>query len=72
MADPRKERTSADVTPDDGPRKGSPRETHASRTEGTNRDYDESGESRNQGHSHPREEREGDEGTAGGVGGGGG
>lgn len=24
---------------------------------GTNRDFDESGESRNQGHGHPREER---------------
>lgn len=28
-------------------------------TAGTNRDYDESGESKNQGHGHPREERQG-------------
>ena len=26
-------------------------------TEGTNRDFDETNESRNQGHGHPREER---------------
>lgn len=26
-------------------------------TQGTNRDFDESGEARNQGHGHPREER---------------
>lgn len=27
-------------------------------TRGTNRDFDESGESHNQGHGHPREERD--------------
>jgi hypothetical protein len=31
----------------------------ASRTAGTNRDLDESGESKNQGHGHPREQRGG-------------
>lgn len=58
MSDPRKERSTSQVTPAEGPRKGAPREQHASRTEGTNRDFDESGESANQGHSHPREQRE--------------
>lgn len=30
---------------------------HSARTAGENRDFDESGESRNQAHGHPREER---------------
>ena len=30
-------------------------------TRGTNKDYDESQTSKNQGHGHPREEREGSE-----------
>jgi hypothetical protein len=30
---------------------------HSSRTSGENRDFDDSGASRNQGHGHPREER---------------
>jgi hypothetical protein len=30
------------------------------RTAGENRDFDDSGESKNQGHGHPREERGGD------------
>jgi hypothetical protein len=30
---------------------------HRSKTAGTNRDFDETGESANQGHGHPREER---------------
>lgn len=30
---------------------------HDDRTAGTNRDFDETGESQNQGHGHPREER---------------
>jgi hypothetical protein len=34
-----------------------PAKKHASRTEGTDRDMDETGESKNQGHGHPREER---------------
>jgi hypothetical protein len=34
-----------------------PGRKHASRTEGTDRDMDETGESKNQGHGHPREER---------------
>ena len=40
-------RQDADANPD----------RHSARTAGTNRDFDESGESRNQGHGHPREER---------------
>ena len=31
--------------------------SRGSRTRGKNRDFDESGESKNQGHGHPREER---------------
>jgi hypothetical protein len=31
--------------------------SHSKRTSGTNRDFDESNESDNQGHGHPREER---------------
>jgi hypothetical protein len=58
MSDPRKERSTSQGTPADGPSKASPREQHASKTEGTNRDFDESGESANQGHSHPREQRD--------------
>jgi hypothetical protein len=57
MTDPRREREGGEVTPGDGPKKGAPRDTHASKTEGTDRDFDESGRSQNQGHSHPREER---------------
>jgi hypothetical protein len=58
MTEPR-EREGGQVRPSDGPRQGTSRE-HASRTEGTNRDFDSSGESENQGHGHPREERRDD------------
>ena len=37
-------------------RQGAPKR---SRTAGEDRDFDESGESKNQGHGHPREERSG-------------
>jgi hypothetical protein len=57
MNDQRTQRPAGDVRPADGPQKGSPREKHASSTEGTDRDFDESGESANQGHSHLREQR---------------
>ena len=33
-------------------------ETQTDKSRGTNRDFDESGESINQGHGHPREKRE--------------
>lgn len=38
-------------------RQGSTGKDQSSRTSGTDRDFDESGESLNQGHGHPREER---------------
>jgi hypothetical protein len=59
MTDPGKERSTSQVTPKDGPDKAAPREQHASKTAGTDRDHDQSGESMNQGHAHPREERDG-------------
>jgi hypothetical protein len=61
MSDPRKEHQSGtDETA--APQQGGGREQSTDRqqsggTAGTNRDFDESGESRNQGHGHPREER---------------
>lgn len=57
MTDPRKERDGGKVTSGDGPSKRDASPKQNSKTEGTNRDFDESGESRNQGHGHPREER---------------
>lgn len=50
----------------DSPEREAPRTTpgreartsgSGSGTEGTNRDFDETGESKNEGHGHPREER---------------
>jgi hypothetical protein len=38
--------------------RGEEAERNAKRTRGTNRDFDESGQSENQKHGHPREERE--------------
>ena len=69
MVQPGHERDGGKLTTPDSPpeqarqqsqpgRKGQPdREEQRSRTAGTNRDFDESGESRNQGHGHPRAER---------------
>lgn len=58
MADPRRERDGGSVKPSESSeQKGSGRE-HRSKTAGTDRDFDESGEAANQGHGHPREERE--------------
>ena len=39
-------------------RRGEEAEQNAKRTRGTNRDFDETNESDNQGHGHPREERD--------------
>jgi hypothetical protein len=39
------------------PQKDEAQRKHSDRTAGTNRDFDESEEARNQGHGHPREER---------------
>lgn len=63
MTDPRKETSGGQVTPGSS-RKGTDRDSAGQnrdneRTSGTNRDFDESGESMNQGHGHPREERGG-------------
>lgn len=43
---------------DEGNRTDETEAERARRTAGTNRDFDESGESKNQGHSHAREPRE--------------
>lgn len=58
MPEPGKESTGGDPSKADSPQKQADDRQHRSKTEGTNRDFDESGESRNQGHGHPREERE--------------
>ena len=50
MPDRQKQQRSQETSSEPGPK-------HASRTEGTDRDMDESGESKNEGHGHPREER---------------
>jgi hypothetical protein len=61
MAEPGKERDGGAITaPDAEPSKTSQKQ-HSSSTEGTNRDFDESGDAKNQGHGHPREERDGNE-----------
>jgi hypothetical protein len=58
VTDPRKERDAGTITSPDSPRKqASQQQDESSRTEGTDRDFDESGESINLGHGHPREER---------------
>jgi hypothetical protein len=60
MSDPGRERDEGQVKPTDAQEGASQHDNSrndSSRTEGTNRDFDDSGESRNQGHGHPREER---------------
>lgn len=57
MVDPRRERDGGTVKPGPSPLKQGSKQEHSSKTEGTNRDFDESGQSANQGHGHPREER---------------
>lgn len=64
MADPRREseearqpRTTGGGESADESKQGDAGTKSRSKTEGTNRDFDETGESRNQGHGHPREER---------------
>ena len=59
MPDPRKERDGGRIEPGKSQQKDAAGREHRSKTAGTNRDFDESGESDNQGHGHPREEREG-------------
>jgi hypothetical protein len=58
MTDPGHEREGGRLTTPESPQKQAARKQDgSSKTEGTNRDFDESGESQNQGHGHPREER---------------
>ncbi|HEX6134314.1 MAG TPA: hypothetical protein VFZ24_10125 [Longimicrobiales bacterium] len=57
MIDPRREREGGRVKTPPDPRKDASKQAHRSKTEGTNRDFDESGTSDNQAHGHPREER---------------
>ena len=57
MTDPRRERSGGTVKPTDGPQKRASESERNAKTAGTDRDFDESGESVNQGHGHPREER---------------
>lgn len=56
MADTQRDVNQGDAT--GASRKGEESTRHTSRTSGTNRDFDETGESVNQKHGHPREERE--------------
>jgi hypothetical protein len=58
MIDPRRERGGGTVKPSEGPEKRAAEPDRNSKTAGTDRDFDESGESANQGHGHPREERD--------------
>ena len=59
MADPRKERDAGSVKPGRSAQRDPAEREHRSKTAGTNRDFDQSGESDNQAHGHPREERDG-------------
>ena len=58
MADERDDKTVGHTHQGAEPgRIGGKQDDHSSRTSGTNRDFDETQESANQGHGHPREER---------------
>jgi hypothetical protein len=57
MIDPKRTRQAGKVTSPKSPQKDPAKRKHTERTAGTNRDFDETGESRNQRHGHPREER---------------
>jgi hypothetical protein len=58
MTDPRRERDGGKLTTPDDPQEQARRRQQGSSTDGTNRDFDESGESQNQGHGHTREQRD--------------
>lgn len=61
MTDPGREREGGELTtPDSPPEQAARRQSGTGQpgTEGTNRDFDESGRSINQGHGHPREQRD--------------
>ena len=57
MTDPTRTRQEGKVSRPKSPQKDPAQRQHSDRTAGTNRDFDETGEARNQGHGHPREER---------------
>jgi len=58
MTDERRER-GQNTAPSNPAKQDTPAsDKHRSKTEGTNRDFDDRRESANQGHGHPREERE--------------
>jgi hypothetical protein len=57
MIDSRREREGGEVKTPASPQKDETKREHRSKTEGTNRDFDESGTADNQAHGHPREER---------------
>lgn len=58
MADERRERNGGQRIAPSSPAKKDDPDKHRSKTAGTNRDFDETGEADNQGHGHPREERD--------------
>ncbi|MGH7448563.1 MAG: hypothetical protein ACREK1_11280 [Longimicrobiales bacterium] len=58
MTDPRTQREGGRVKTTAGRQKDVSKREHRSKTEGTNRDFDDSREAGNQGHGHPREERD--------------
>jgi hypothetical protein len=57
MTDPKRTEGAGKVTSPKSPQKDPAQRQHTQRTAGTDRDFDESEESKNQGHGHPREER---------------
>jgi hypothetical protein len=57
MTDPGTKRQDGRITRPKSPQKEPSQRKHSERTAGTNRDFDETEEARNQGHGHPREER---------------
>jgi hypothetical protein len=58
MKDPQGTREAGVVKTTPSPQKDPSKQEHRGKTEGSNRDFDRSGQSANQGHGHPREERE--------------
>ena len=57
MTDERRERGQNTAPSNPAKQDTAEQDKHRSKTEGTNRDFDERRESANQGHGHPREER---------------
>jgi hypothetical protein len=57
MTDPKRTSQDGRISRPKNPQQEAAQRKHSERTAGTDRDFDETGESRNQGHGHPREER---------------